>query len=62
MKSVFLHTFAVGFCFAFAFALLRYFEVDSETKKMIVGLLFVAFEKYTRESAIIPISDWINKK
>ena len=62
MKSVLLHTLEVGICFALALALLRFFDIDTETKAMITGLLFAALAKFARESDIIPLEDYVNKK
>lgn len=62
LKSTLLHTLELGVIFAACWALLNLFDVNSESRVFILGLLVAAVTKFARAEPSIPLKDYVNKK
>ena len=60
LKSTLLHTLELVVCVGVAWFVLTFFSVDSETVKLVVGVVLNALVKFNRASDKSPINDYVN--
>lgn len=60
-KSTVLHIIELAVCLGAAYLVLSFYDVDSETRTGILGLVLSGLAKFARASESVPVDDYINK-
>lgn len=61
LRSTIIHTVELAVVFGIAFLILRYFQVDSDVSKYLVGIVLGALAKFARANESVPLRDYVNE-
>jgi len=60
LKSTLAHVLELVVCLFAAYIVLTLFKVDSDTAKVLVGVVINALAKFARSSDSVPLKDYVN--